>query len=195
MCLRLPSERLACRSAPFGTLAAAVVRQLLRLERTGAATAAGKQAALIETWVLWALLDLTRELEALDASVKPRTTEEETDRTQTACLLSMLFALLIILRGICLRCAHCEQPGDRLAIAPAPEAPRAPLPLPRPDAHARAAWYHSVPLRLPPEFSFDQFPNLLDTPLAPPSGGKGAGICRCRLTHAILRLHAGGSAP
>ncbi len=134
-------KALGLQISAFGTLAVAMVRQLLRLERSGAAECAGKQAALIETWVLWALLDLTRQLETLDSAHEAPTAEEETERTQTACLLSILFTLLIILRGICLRCADCERPGDLQAMPPAPKAPRAPLPLPRPDAHARAAWY------------------------------------------------------
>ena len=57
-----PFRALGLQVSAFGYLAVAVVRHLLRLERTGAARAAARQATLAEMWIWWALTELTRAL-------------------------------------------------------------------------------------------------------------------------------------
>ena len=99
-----PFGTLGLRITMFGHIAAAMVRALLRLERAGS-PAAAKQAALIETWLWWALLGFTRELEALSDSKGMRTPEEAEALSRTACLLSILFTLILMVRGVRLRCA------------------------------------------------------------------------------------------
>ena len=72
-----PFRALGLQVSAFGHLAVAVVRHLLRLERTGASRAATKQAALVEVWIWWALTELTRALACMDAEADPRTPEDE----------------------------------------------------------------------------------------------------------------------
>ena len=124
----------------FGHLAVAAVRGLLRLERAGGAVA-GKQAALIETWLWWALLAYTRELEVLSEGSKPRGPQEARALSETACLLSILFALTRLVRAIHQRCAARIAPLYPAFAAAPPPMPVPADPFPRPPAHARAAWY------------------------------------------------------
>ena len=125
----------------FGHLAVAAVRALLRLERAGGGTVAAKRALLVETWLLWGLLRLSRELETLDHDIPARTREEKNDRARAMCLLSVLFTLLIVVRGVILRGASCPLVCGGYIRAPEQVLPAPAAPLPRPPAHARAAWY------------------------------------------------------
>lgn len=109
-------------------MAVALARAARRSEDRGHCLAAHAQAKQLEMLAWWVLCELTRDLETLEASTSAKGEDERRHRDYAVAMLSVLFLLIQVARGIQQRCPECKPRRDtREVFADVKHTRRAPI--------------------------------------------------------------------